>query len=168
MPRVAKEIEVIPAQRRTRLFLRAVTDAGREAPMLPLGDRDERRYFGQLLRLVFLRLDVGELEQLHPIQLSLRLAHLAARKDLARVVRELPANDVLANALLACDFDGTEMRERARRRRERDSHLVSTGALLRDVDFRVRVALVAQRVERPFARGDGQLAIERLFHLQGK
>ena len=60
------------------------------------------------------------------------------------------------------------MRQRARRRRERDSHLVSTGALLRDVDFRVRVALVAQRVERALARGDGQLAIERLLHLQGK
>src|SRR5580765_1897073 len=112
MPRAAEEIEVIPAQRRARLFLRAVADAGREAPMLPLGDRDECRHLGQLLRLVLLRLDVGELKQLHPVQLPLRLAHLAAREDLARLVRELPAEDVLANALLAFDFDGAEMRER--------------------------------------------------------
>ena len=136
--------------------------------MLPLGDRDECRHIGELLRLVLLRLDVGELKQLHPVQLPLRLAHFAAREDLARLEGELPANNVLGNALLALDFDGTEMREHARRRRERDPHLVSTGALLRDVDFRVRVALVAQRVERTLARGNGQLPIERLFHLEGK
>ena len=83
------------------------------------------------------------------------------------VVRELPANDVLANALLAVDFDRTEMRQRARRRREaRPCTWLSAGALLRDVDFRVRVAVVAQRVERALARRDGQLAIERLLRLQ--
>jgi hypothetical protein len=58
------------------------------------------------------------------------------------------------------------MRERPRRRRERDSHLISTGALLRDVDVRVRVAVIAQRIERPLPRGDSQLAIERRFRLQ--
>ena len=79
---------------------------------------------------------------------------------------ELPANDVLANGLLAADFDRPEVRERARRRREADRACVSPAPSCDDVDLRVRVALVLQHVQRALARGDGQLAIERLPRLQ--
>src|SRR5439155_26312747 len=99
----------------------------RQAPMLPFGDGHLRRNLGELLRLILFRLDVGELEQLDAVQRPLRLAHLAAREHVARLVRELPANDVVADALLSIDLDGTEMRERTRLRREFDLHLVAAG-----------------------------------------
>ncbi len=157
---------MVPPQRRARLLLRAVPDARRQPLVLALADRDARRYIRQLLRLVFLRLDVRELEQLHVVQLPLRFAHLAPREEVAFLVGELPADDVFADRFLAFDFNRAEVRQHARRRRERDVHLVAAGALLRDVHLGVRIAVVAQEVERALARRHGELPIERLVRLQ--
>jgi hypothetical protein len=116
--------------------------------------------------LVFLRLDVRELEELHSVQLPLRFAHLASRKDVAFLVRQLPANDDVVDALLTVNLNGTEVCQRAGRRSERDLHLPVTRALLRYVHLRVRITVIAQRVERTLARGDRKLSIERSFRLE--
>ena len=47
---------------------------------------------GDCTRHVLARLDVDELEQLETVELPLALAHLAAREDIARLKRQLPAD----------------------------------------------------------------------------
>src|SRR5207244_12976808 len=126
-----QEVQVSPAQRRARFLLRPVADARRQPAVLAFGDGHLRRHFSGLERLVFLRLDVGELKELEVVQLALRLAHLLAREEVPFLIGELPPNDVLADAFLAVDLDRTEMRERSRRRGEGDLDLVAARALLR-------------------------------------
>src|SRR5688572_15049452 len=89
--------------------------------MLALRDRNSDRHVGCLWRLVFLRLDVHEFEQLEAVQLPLALPHLAQREDVTWLERQLPANDVLVDADFAFDFDRSETSKRTGFRLEDDT-----------------------------------------------
>jgi hypothetical protein len=79
-------------------------------------DGDTHRDFRAFDIGVFERFDVGELEQLHPVQLPLALAHFLARERLVRLERELTPEDVLSNGALTANVDHAEVREGTGRR----------------------------------------------------
>ena len=115
-PRAAEEVHVVVLGVDARLLLRAVADAEVHALVVALRHRHADRHFvGLLLRVQ--RLDVGELEQLHAVQPPLRVLHDAALIEIAGLERQLAADDVLVDALVADDFHRPEMRELARLRR---------------------------------------------------
>ncbi len=113
--RAAEEIQVVVFGIDATLLFRAVADAEVHALVIAFRDRHSRRdLVGLQLRI--LRLDVGELEQLHAVQPPLRILHDASVVEVARLERELAADDVVAHALVAGDIDLAEVRDLARRR----------------------------------------------------
>src|SRR5262249_41505874 len=84
----------------------------------------------------------------------------------ALLVAKLPANDVFVDALFAVDVDRSEVRQGARSGRERNLDPVVADRLLLNVDRRVRIPVVAQRVERAFPRGDRLLPVQWLLRLE--
>ena len=148
------------------LFLGAVADAEVHALMVALRDRHADRHFLGLLFLVQ-RLDVGELEQLEPIQPPLRILHHAALEQVAGLERQLAPDDVLVDALVADDFDRAEMRERSRLGAERQHRLLAVAAIVfAGGDLAVGKAVVLQLVHRHLVGRDHELAIAGLPDLQ--
>ena len=73
-----------------RFLFGAVPDAEVDALVLPFRHRDPDRHFVRLL-LRIERLDVDELEQLHPVQPPLRVLHDAAPIEIAGLEGQLRA-----------------------------------------------------------------------------
>ena len=141
VPRAAKEIQVVPAQRRARLFLGAVADARREPPMLALGDR--RRESAP----------PGAAASCLPSTRCWRTGTAPSRTASAAIRASRGARRPRPSCNVSCRrtmfsptlfspsiLIGPKCASNAGRRGERDPHLVAAGALLRDVDLRVRVA----------------------------
>ena len=82
-------------------------------PWRPLFDRDERGH-GCGLRVDIVRPDLDRLEQAERADALLRLLDRAAPEQIARRVREAPADDAIVDAPVAGDVDGAEESERAR------------------------------------------------------
>ena len=134
--------------------------------MLALGDRDPDRYFLVHQHRFLERGDVGEFEQLEAVQLPLAVAHVATREPIARPERHLPADHVLADADRALDVDLTEVRQHARRCRQCQRATLRPELLLDQRHLRIRIAFVAEHVERALTRGNLELTIQRPLRLQ--
>ena len=157
---------MIPPDPGARLLLGAIAGAERHPLVLPFGHRHANGHFRQLGRLPFERLDVDELEQLQAVQRALALAHRAPREDVTRLEGEQAADDIVVDACLTGDLDRSEVRQRAGIGLERHAASARTGIVLAERHLRVRVAMVAQLVQRPLPHGQQQLAIERTVDAQ--
>src|SRR5262249_48666675 len=101
VPRAAEEVQVLPTNPRARLLLAAVADARGQPLVFALADGDMHRDIGRLRRLIPLRLDVHELEELHAVELLLAVANLVAAVELPRLERQLAPDDDLVDAVHA-------------------------------------------------------------------
>ena len=164
--RAAEEVDVVILGVDARLFLGAVADAEVHPLMVPLrhGDAD-----GNGVRLQFLvqRLDVRELKQLEAVQPPLRVLHDAALIQLARLERQLPANDVLADALVADDVDRTEVGQRSGFSGEGQRRLPAVAPIVfAGRDLAVREAVILELVHGHLVGADHELPIARLADLE--
>ena len=147
-----------------RLFFGAVADAEVHPLVLSLRHRDARRHIRRLQLLVE-RLDVGELEQLHAVQPPLGVLDEGPAIQIARLVGQLAANHIVADALVARYFHRTEVGELARIGDELQTGFLRSGSrLLLRAHLRVGKAVVAQLVDRQFVNRDHQLEVARLTH----
>ena len=108
--RAAEKIDVVVLAVDPRLLFRAIADAEVHPLMLAFRHGDARAHFG-ILAFGVQRLDVDELKQLHGVQAPLRVLHDAAAVQIAGFEGQLPPDHALADAAVARDFDGTEMRQ---------------------------------------------------------
>src|SRR5262249_36515092 len=141
-PRATEEIQMVPAKRRAELLLRAVSKTGREPTRLSFHNGHTYRNLRSRLRSVLLRLHVGELEQIEGVEPSLCVAHVFARKQVARLEGELTTNDVLADALGARNVDRPKVRKYSGHCRIDHVDLTRASWLLRDSHVCVRIAVV--------------------------
>ena len=150
-----------------RVLLRAVADAEVDALMLPFGDHHPRRHFVRLLRDLE-RLDRHELKQLHPVETALRVLNQTAPVELAGLVGDVALDDAVADAAIARHLHRPEVRELPGLRHERQGRFLPAraGAFV-DRHLGVRVAVIAQFVERHFLGRDHLLTIPRAARLQG-
>ena len=134
--------------------------------MVALADSHARRHFFWLL-IDLERLDRHELKQFHPIETALRVLHQAAPVQVAGLVGDLALDDAIADAAIAGDLDRPEMRELTGLGHERQGRVLAgrAGALV-DQHLGVRVAVIAQFVERHLLGRDHLLPIARKAGLQ--
>ena len=163
--RAAQEVEAVIFGVDARLFFRAVADTEVHTLVRALGDGDPRRHDVGLLLDVH-GLHVDELKERHAVQLSLQVLHPAPPVDVTRLERDLPQDDVVADALVALHRGGPEMCDLARFTDEGELGLQSVGAVVFvDSHLRVRIAMVPQLVERHLARRQHLLFVSRLVQL---
>src|SRR5438876_7174938 len=148
-----------------RLFFRAVADAEVHALMLAFGDRHLRWHLRRLLLCGF-RLDVHELEELHPVKPPLTVQHEASLIQVAGPKRQLAPNDVVAHALVSGNPHGTEKRHLSRLRLKREPGFLSPRSIvLVGRHLRVRKSVIAELVECEFVGLYEQLTVARLAGL---
>ena len=115
--RAAEEIDVAPVGFHAGALLGAVAEAEVHLAVLAFGHGDARRDLGRLLPCLANRLDVGELEDLERIEPALALEQLALAEQVAAAERQLPPDDLVADARVALNLERTVMGERPRVRR---------------------------------------------------
>src|SRR5262249_27709187 len=108
--RAAEKIEVVVLRVGAGFLLGSVADPEIQALMLRLDDRDARRHLLGLAIEVE-RLDVHELEQLHAVEPPFGVLQLAPAVQVARLVRNRPADDADADRAIAGDLYLTEARD---------------------------------------------------------
>ena len=103
--RAAEEVDVAPVGFHAGALLGAVAEAEVHLAVLAFGDGDARGNLGRLLPFLANRLDVGELEDLERVELALALEQLALTEQVAAAERQLPADDLVADARVALNLE---------------------------------------------------------------
>ena len=165
--RAAEEIDVAPVGFDTGALLGPVAEAEIHLAVLAFGHGDARGNLGGLFRFLANRLDVGELEDLERVEPALALEQLALAEQVAAAVRQLPPDDLIADARVALNLERAVIGDGPWFGGELQHALpLGRARLFGEPNRRVRIAVVFQLIERRFAGGLDQRTIEGLPRLQ--
>ena len=158
-PRRAENVQMADARIDTETLARGVPEPEIPLPWRPLLDRDEGGHVSGPLVDV-LRADLDRLEQAERADTLLCLLDRAPPEQIARRVRQPPADDAIVHAPVSGDVDGAEETDRAGFGANDDARPCRIDRLARDADLRVRIAVVLKDLYCTLARG--------FFHLFGE